>query len=143
MLENVERNLERFVEGKPVVITSELFREVYIKNSNITTCKEDNEAFSEFRRIKNRPVLYWFSIDDEITNATILRSKYLEFKDSKSPRNSPACKPCLDINSKTLYVDKVKKDFHLRLVTHLGYSRNKDTAGMQLFHWYKPNEFGI
>jgi hypothetical protein len=28
------------------------------------------------------------------------------------------------------------------LVTHLVYSQSPKTAGMQLFHWYKPEIFG-
>ena len=140
--EVIERNSDDYVQGNPILIASSLFDEKYCEKSNITTCVEHIEAFNEFKKNKNKPILYWFSIDDKTINATTLRNKYLEFKNLKSPRNSAAYKPLLDTNSKTLYVGKVKKDFHLRLVTHLGYSKNKDTAGMQLFHWYKPEELG-
>lgn len=140
--QTIERNLFDYELANPVVINSLLFNDIYCEKSNITTCLEHKEIFSEFKRIKKRPILYWFSIDDKNIDANTLRDKYLEFKDLKSTRNSAAYKPFLDIYSKTLYVGKVKKDFHLRLVTHLGYSRNKDTAGMQLFHWYDPEELG-
>lgn len=36
---------------------------------------------------------------------------------------------------------KVEIGFWGRLVTHLGYSQSPKTAGMQLFHWYKPEVF--
>lgn len=140
--QTIERNLFDYEQANPVIINSLLFNDIYCEKSNITNCLEHKEIFSEFKRIKKRPVLYWFSIDDENIDANILRDKYLEFKDLKSTRNSAAYKPFLDIHSKTLYVGKVKKDFHLRLVTHLGYSRNKDTAGMQLFYWYNPEVLG-
>lgn len=140
--QTLEKNLFDYEQANPIIINTLLFNEIYCEKSNITTCSEHDAIFSEFKRIKKSPVLYWFTIDDKNIDANTLRNKYMDFKDLKSSRNSAAYKPFLDIHSKTLYVGKVKKDFHLRLVTHLGYSRNKDTAGMQLFHWYNPEEFG-
>ncbi|MCZ8198196.1 MAG: hypothetical protein O9267_11375 [Flavobacterium sp.] len=140
--EIIQNNYDDYDEGKSIVINSSLFNEIYCEKSNITTCNEHNEIFSEIKKIKMKPVLYWFSIDNNNVTATTLRNKYLEFKDLKFSRNSASYKPFIDPKSRTLYVGKVKKDFHLRLVTHLGYSKNKDTAGLQLFHWYRLEEFG-
>ena len=41
-----------------------------------------------------------------------------------------------------MYVDKVEIGFWGRLVTHLDYNQSPKTAGMQLFHWYKPELYG-
>lgn len=140
--EVIERNSNTFEESQTILITTTIFNEIYCAKSNVTTCEEHKNIFSDLIKFKKRPILYWFSINEKIIHATHIREKYKEFKDLKSPRNSASYKPSLDLNSKTLYVGKVKKDFHLRLVTHLGYSKNENTAGMQLFHWYKPEEFG-
>lgn len=140
--EVVERNSDTFEESQPILITTTIFNEIYCAKSNVTTCEEHKNIFSDLKKIKKRPILYWFSIDEKTINATTLRNKYKEFKDLKPKRSSASYKVALDSNSKTLYVGKVKKDFHLRLVTHLGYSKNESTAGMQLFHWYNPEEFG-
>lgn len=140
--EVIDRSSDNFEISQPILITSSLYDEIYCEKSNITTCQEHQNIFSDLIKFKKKPILYWFSIDDKAINATRLRDKYIEFKNLKSPRSSASYKPVLYSNSKTLYVGKVKKGFHLRLVTHLGYSKNKDTAGMQLFHWYKPEEFG-
>lgn len=139
--EVIARNSNDYIYGNPILIPPSSFDNVYCQKSNITTCVEHQNIFSDLIKLKKRPILYWFSIDDKTINATRLREKYIEFKDLKSKRNSASYK-ALDSNSKTLYVGKVKKDFHLRLVTHLGYSKNENTAGMQLFHWYNPEEFG-
>jgi hypothetical protein len=140
--EVVERNSDTFEENQSITITTTIFNEIYCAKSNVATCEEHKNIFGDLIKLKKRPILYWFSIDDNNSNATLLREKYKEFKDLKSKRSSASYKVALDSNSKTLYVGKVKKEFHLRLVTHLGYSKNEKTAGMQLYHWYKSEEFG-
>ena len=140
--EVIERNSEAFQESQAIVITANIFNEIYCAESNITTCEEHKNIFSNLIELKKRPILYWFSIDEKISNAIYIREKYIEYKNLNSKRNCASYKTGLDSNSKTLYVGKVKKDFHLRLVTHLGYSKNENTAGMQLFHWYNPLEYG-
>ena len=140
--EIVERNSNTFEQSQPILITTTIFNEIYCSKSNVTTCEEHKNIFSDLIKFKKKPILYWFSIDDKISNATIIREKYKEFKDLKSNRSSASYKIVLDSNSKSLYVGKVKENFHLRLVTHLGYSKNENTAGMQLFHWYNPEQCG-
>jgi hypothetical protein len=140
--EVVERNSETFDESQPILITNNIFNEIYCAQSNVATCEEHKNIFSDLIKLKSRPILYWFSIDENITSATNIREKYIEFKNINSIRNSASYNAGLYSNSKTLYVGKVKKDFHLRLVTHLGYSKNERTAGMQLYHWYNPKEYG-
>lgn len=140
--EVIARNSNDYIHSNPIVIPATSFDTIYCEKSNITTCVEHQNIFSDLIKLKKRPILYWFSIDDKTINATSLREKYIEFKDLKSKRSSASYKAVLDSNSKTLYVGKVKKDFHLRLVMHLGYSKNENTAGMQLFHWYNTKEFG-
>ncbi|MDN3673023.1 hypothetical protein QWY99_08160 [Flavobacterium branchiarum] len=140
--EVIERNSDTFEESQRILITNTIFNVIYCAEANVTTCEKQKNIFSDLISSKKKPILYWFSIDEKLTNATYIREKYKNFKDLKSNRSSASYKVALDSNSKTLYVGKVKKDFHLRLVTHLGYSKNENTAGMQLFHWYNPEEFG-
>ncbi|WP_017496805.1 hypothetical protein [Flavobacterium sp. WG21] len=140
--EVAERNSDAFHENQPLIISSTVFNKMYCKESNVTRCAEQQHIFSDLKKFKKRPILYWFSIDDTISNAKHLREKYTAFRNSGQPRSTASYKTYFDANSKTLYVGKVKEGFHLRLVTHLGYSKNPNTAGMQLFHWYNPEVFG-
>jgi hypothetical protein len=140
--EIIAKNKNFYNQGNSILISSLLFEEKYRSLYNVTTCIEQQKVFLPLKENKKNPILYWFTIDDKKTNAIELRKKYIEFKQTKSTRASASYKPYVAENSKTLYVGKVKKDFHLRLVTHLGYSKNERTAGMQLFHWFNPEVFG-
>lgn len=43
----------------------------------------------------------------------------------------------INLNSKTLYVGKVKGSFWGRLITHLGFYKVNATQGLQLYYWAK------
>lgn len=127
-----------------LVINHDYFDQKFMNNENIST------YFDEFTALKkiNKPVLYWFQINSSNNNKA-LRTHFINYrdplkKDFKHPkyRYTSAYKKNYSDSSKTLYVGKVEKGFWGRLVTHLGYSKYKSTAGMQLFHWYNPTLYG-
>jgi len=127
-----------------IVINQPFFDKGYLNEKNIT------ETIPEFKEIKEvkQPVLYWFELKSSDKNQQI-RKKIESYreplkKDFSHPnyRYTSSYKKTFSSDTKILYVGKVQTGFWGRLVTHLGYSRYKTTAGMQLFHWYDPKEFG-
>lgn len=127
-----------------IVINQTFFDKDYLNEKNIT------ETIPEFKEIKEikQPVLYWFELESSDKNQQI-REKiecYREplKKDFSHPnyRYTSAYKKSYCSDTKILYVGKVQTGFWGRLVTHLGYNQSNTVAGMQLFHWYDPREFG-
>lgn len=109
-------------------------------NNDIRESAQLKEVFDHLKKIKN-PVIYWFEIDYTKINAEDIRKLYLEHLAKKSSRAiSSFKKKLVDVETKTLYVGKVKTGFWGRLITHLGYHTSTQTAGLQLFHWYKVHE---
>lgn len=138
----IKNNLENYDDLKTIKINDSLFNNDYCNKTCVIKCKKQLEIFKHLKTIKNNPVLYWFTIDETIGNPIQILERYKLFKDSPIDRASSAINKKNNLDSKCLYVGKVKKEFHLRLVTHLGYSKNKDTAGLQLFHWFSNKDFG-
>ena len=109
-----------------------------------------SEDIVEFRALKDikRPVLYWFVLTSSDNNKAIRDAFINDYREpikkgSITPyRNTSSYKKAYSSTSTTLYVGKVEIGFWGRLVTHLGYSQSPKTAGMQLFHWYKPELYG-
>ena len=132
-------------EGKKSIILDEkYFHEKFMNEINIS---EDIDEFRTLKDIK-KPVLYWFELASSDNN-TALREEFINGyrepikKGVKTPyRNTSSYKNTYNPKSTTLYVGKVEIGFWGRIVTHLGYSQSPKTAGMQLFHWYKPEVFG-
>jgi hypothetical protein len=132
-------------EGKnSIVLDEKYFHKKFINDVNIS------QAITEFKALKDikKPVLYWFELVSSENNQSI-REEFINNyrepikKGSKTPyRNTSSHKKTFNTNSSTLYVGKVEIGFWGRLVTHLGYAQSYKTAGMQLFHWYKPELFG-
>lgn len=114
------------------------FNENFFSN-DIRKSEQLKDVFDELKKIKN-PVLYWFEIDVTKINAETVRKLYIEHLAKKNNRAISSYKKNFDIHSKTLYVGKVKKGFWGRLITHLGYHKSNQTAGLQLFHWYNISE---
>lgn len=83
--------------------------------------------------LNKKNCLYYFSFDNRFNSSSIVEC----FK-SKSgiERNMSAIKKSPDLNTKTLYVGKVKKGIGGRLSTHFGYA-NPKTGGLQLKYWAK------
>ena len=144
ILEETQKQLSKSIEQPPIILDQKYFDEKFINDVNVS------EYFTEFKDLKDikQPVLYWFELISPNNNEAI-RKKFIEgyrepikngFK--KPYRNTSSYKKEYDPKSKTLYVGKVEIGFWGRLVTHLGYSQSPKTAGMQLFHWYKPELYG-
>lgn len=133
---------------RKIKIDSSYFLKDYCKIRNITTCDEHKEVFNALKAIKS-PVLYWFEFKPIKGLCPKIREVFVEYKNLvkgnyKHPkyRNTSSFKKNFNHNSKTLYVGKVETYFWGRIVTHLGYAKNKKTAGMQLYQWYKVKKFG-
>jgi hypothetical protein len=131
-------------DNKPITLDENFFHKKFMNEVNIS------EVITEFRALKGvkKPVLYWFELassnnNEAIRNAFIKGYREPIKKDLKTPyRNTSSYKKKYETKSTTLYVGKVEIGFWGRLVTHLGCSQSPKTAGMQLFHWYKPEIFG-
>lgn len=104
-------------------------------NIDIRKSSDHRELFDTLKNMKG-PVLYWFEILSENTHDEI-RQKLIEYKNTPDVRSNSAMWNYTVENSKFLYVGKVKKGISGRIVTHLGYSKNPQTSGLQLFHWSK------
>jgi hypothetical protein len=145
ILKEAQLGLNESGNTKTIVLDEKYFNTKFLNEINIS------EYFPEFKALKDikKPVLYWFELDGSNNNKCI-REKYIEDyrepmkRDFKAPhyRNTSSYKKNYDFMSKTLYVGKVEIGFWGRLVTHLGYGQSIKTAGMQLFHWYKPELYG-
>lgn len=88
------------------------------------------------------PALYWFEITSK-NSARELHEKIQTLK-QKIDRNVPAFRKGFNSwDSKVLYVGKVKSSLAGRMVTHLGYYRNKNTQGLQLCHWAQKSGLSL
>ena len=108
---------------------------------NIDIRKSDKfkDLFLKLKSMKG-PVIYTFKILSGNEHKEI-REKLIAYKGTKDPRASSALRKYTVPGSSYLYVGKVKSNISGRIINHLGYSKNKDTSGLQLFHWTK--ELGL
>ena len=79
------------------------------------------------------PVIYWFEILSDNKNSEIVN--VIRTYKNKNKKAVPALRKSYDIDSKCLYVGKVKNYFWSRVIQHLGYYNEPRTQGLQLFHW--------
>lgn len=133
-LEVLKMSLTKEKKINSLTIDTTFFDSIYF-NHDIRKSEQLKDVFDQLKQIKN-PVLYWFEIDETKIIAEKVRSLYTEHLSKKSNRAISSYKKDYDRNSKTLYVGKVKTDFLGRFITHLGYHKSTQTAGLQLFHWY-------
>ncbi|WP_129021125.1 hypothetical protein [Edaphocola flava] len=91
------------------------------------------ELFKELQNI-NGPVLYWIEIVSDIQNNLVIDSLQ-KYKETKNPKATPAIKKGINYNTKVLYVGKVKGIFWGRVIQHMGYFKNTQTQGLQLYYW--------
>jgi len=105
--------------------------------NDIRLSVEFKKLFEDVTKITN-PVVYWFVIKTNISAQNIVDNLicYRE-KEGINARSTPAFKKLdMNINSKILYVGKVKNIFWARLITHLGFLKGKgQTQGLQLNSW--------
>jgi hypothetical protein len=132
----LEGNRHAFTNVKSIIINESFYNEDYLEN-DIRRSSHHLELFTDISSIKE-PVLYWFSFNSGNIDSKIIREKY-ERTRNKTNRNCASYRTYFDAESTTLYVGKVKTDFWGRLITHLGYTKNIQTAGLQLYHWYEQD----
>lgn len=102
--------------------------------SNITNSEKHNKMFTELRELVG-PCLYYFEIiSDNLTSEIV--NKIKEYSNTENSKSIPAIKKTI-VESKILYVGKVKRHFWGRLIQHLGYYKVNRTQGLQLFYWAK------
>jgi hypothetical protein len=88
-------------------------------------------------------VIYWFRIKESMHSATELHNLGLNFKKNEKELNAVAVKKDIsNADSNILYIGKTQDNFKGRLVSHLGYNKNKGYAGLQLYHW-APKELKL
>lgn len=107
------------------------------------------ELFDSLEENKKFPHIYWFEVKNNVscidirniiskysTNVNDEKSRKVEHKDRKFYSVPAMTKGIKDINSKILYVGKVKKNLKGRLVSHFGYyCKSPNTQGLQLARW--------
>lgn len=119
------------------------------QEGNIYTHNLFKNLFDELETTKREPYVYWFEVKEgpvcnEIRNCMSIYN--IELKNELNNKlqhidrrfySIPAMtKGIKDLNSRILYVGKVKGDLKGRLVPHLGYyHRSPNTQGLQLARW--------
>lgn len=142
ILTDLKHKLEvnnEFTVGETIKIDKSFFNKMYHTN-DIRKSADHISLFSHLSLIK-KPVLYWITFSGANENCDKIRSKYVEYKKIEQVRNCSSYKSKFDKISTTLYVGKVKTGFWGRVITHLGYSQSRRTAGLQLSHWYEYDKF--
>lgn len=138
-------------EINKITINNDFFKDEF--NPNFKSGNKSQYVIEQLALISsvNGPVLYWFEFDDLKVKKSVLREKFLDYKNrlgnqyhSPEYRYTSSFKRNMDEVKNVLYVGKVEKGFIQRITTHLGYATSPRTAGMQLHHWYACdiNNFG-
>ncbi len=104
--------------------------------------------FNSLNNIKENHCLYWFELEDTVKAEEV--NKLLNAYRNKKLKKVPATNK--NENSKILYVGVRQKGFVKRsgltnivgrLNQHLGYYPNKNTQGLQLYHYLKDKDYKI
>lgn len=99
---------------------------------DITNSDKHGKMFIELKEFVG-PCLYYFEITSDNLSSEIV-SRIRKYSDSENSKSIPAIKSKI-VESKILYVGKVKRHFWGRLIQHLGYYKVNRTQGLQLFYW--------
>jgi hypothetical protein len=136
-LKHIE-TLNSSIENGSVNKHSQIFECESLRNYMYIDIRQSAEFKSFFTKLKEMkgPVLYSFRILSDNTHSEI-RNKLIEYKKTTEPRGTSAMHKYTIEDSRYLYIGKVKKDISGRIITHLGYHKNKDASGLQLYHWAK------
>lgn len=101
------------------------------------------DIFSNLQKIENSPCVYVFEVlSDTPTKDIIEKFQSLLGKVKPSLKKKPP------IDSRILYVGKVKRGIWGRIIEHLGYHTKKNgelskSHGLQLYHWAREMNLGI
>lgn len=133
-------SLNSLKEGKSYkkynfIIDSDLLEEKYLYE-NIIKSDTYKSLFEELMKIKG-PCVYFFKINSEFILQEIIENLD-NYKIIPENRSTPAIKKHIS-ESNILYVGKVKRNIYGRLIQHLGFHKNHQTQGLQLFHWITKN----
>lgn len=101
---------------------------------DITNSEKHKKMFTELNEFTG-PCLYYFEITSENLTSDIIQ-KIKKYADTENSKSIPAIKRTI-VESKILYVGKVKRVFWGRLIQHLGYYKVNRTQGLQLYYWAK------
>lgn len=104
-------------------------------NCNILESEQFKNWFMELQTITG-PCVYWYEIASGISNTEII-GKLDEYKKQMEHRVIPVYRKNYNQETKILYVGKVKGQFYGRVIQHLGYHKQVQTQGLQLYHWAK------
>lgn len=142
MIETLQKYSEELIDalnqvkiGGPKNYITYIFDCSFFRNYTLENIRLSNEhlKYHEILRPINGPCIYWFEIMGN-TNPEKIREEISRYRE-KNIKSVPAMRKNFDINSKALYVGKVKKSFWNRIIQHLGYYINDRTQGLQLYHW--------
>ncbi len=139
----LQNNLNRLPLAKQIIIDKSFLNEEYKTPNSFNNSETHRELYNNLKTLKC-PVLYWFELDKNKVDVDSIIADFKNFKENNKGRDSSAFPFTKDFSDrlKILYLGKVKKDFHLRLVNHLGYSTNPNTVGLQLAHWFDTGKYG-
>lgn len=109
-----------------------------LKDYNYEDIRDSPEFRDEFKELEKLegPVLYWFEITSDVDN-NLIREKLKEYKRNKDAKSTPALKKNFDLDSKCLYVGKVKRIVWGRIIQHMDFYKVSQTQGLQLYYWTK------
>jgi hypothetical protein len=102
-------------------------------NNDIRDSDRYRQRFEDLKSM-NCPVLYWFEIVS-LTPTTNILDAFDNYKQNINERALPALRKQPFNGTNILYVGKVKTKFWGRMVDHFGFTKNKQTQGLQLWHW--------
>jgi hypothetical protein len=125
---------------KTIDINESHLHETFRSAKKFSKSKEFNELYKSL--CKDKPVLYWFTFDKEKFKEEELKFDFEYIKINTAGRGLSFLPKTYNRNSNTLYVGKVKKNFHYRFVNHLGHSVNNKTVSLQLTYWYDVTKYG-
>ncbi|AXG74458.1 hypothetical protein DVK85_09510 [Flavobacterium arcticum] len=127
------------------------------QEGNIYNYELYKELFDSLEENKKSPYIYWFEVKNDV-GCIPIRNMVDEYsfkvreevskgvhKNNRKFYGVPAMtKGIKDINSKILYVGKVKSNLKGRLVSHFGYyHKSPNTQGLQLARWSKDKNIEL
>jgi hypothetical protein len=128
------------LEIKTIDIDSSYLTENYRGSQTFSKSENFKDLYDGL--VKDKPVLYWFTLDADKFSNDSTQLNIQEIKESTKGRKMAYLPEKYRDSSGTLYVGKVKDKFHYRFVNHLGHSVNEKTGSLQLTYWYDTELYG-
>ncbi|HTN16279.1 MAG TPA: hypothetical protein VL092_01260 [Chitinophagaceae bacterium] len=102
---------------------------------NILKSAEHGQTFNELLVFRNKPVLYVIEIVNDIDHELLLKAFHDYTQTGLRAFPSFWNNRLNNKGHKILYVGKVVRNFHGRVIQHMGYHKSSQTQGLQLAHW--------